>query len=168
MIIGGMVGFSLLLGILVVMDRLPDAMGDRLATSDPATADSANQDASDAVAKKPTPATQTSDKPSEISTPDPVQVTAPAQPQAASIPGENSTIAGDSGDSNATIAGQAGSKNIRSGPGINYNTTHIAYPGDRVVIRDTSTDAGGYTWDKVYFPQSGAEGWIASQLVSRD
>lgn len=47
-----MVGFSLLLGILVVMDRLPDAMGDRLATSDPATADSANQDASDAVAKK--------------------------------------------------------------------------------------------------------------------
>lgn len=167
-IIGGMVGFSLLLGILVVMDRLPDAMGDRLATSDPATADSANQDASDAVAKKPTPATQTSDKPSKISTPDPVQVTAPDQPQAASIPGENSTIAGDSGDSNATIAGQAGSKNIRSGPGINYDTAHIAYPGDRVVIRDTSTDAGGYTWYKVYFPKSGADGWIASQLVNRD
>ena len=258
-IIGGMVGFSLLLGVLFVMDRLPSAMGDRLAASDPATVDSADRDTSDAVAEKPAPAIQTADETSEIPAPDPVPVAAPAQPQTASVQGANSTIVGDPGDTNirsgagsnyavvdvvqvgdrvkavdraadsdgqpwyrvvvpsggsgwvfgqliqvdgdaalpnakvepdgkpagepapkpvptaqptdntnATIAGQAGSKNIRSGPGINFDTAHITYPGDRVVIRDTSTDAGGYTWYKIYFPKSGAEGWIASQLVNRD
>ena len=253
-IIGGMVGFSLLLGILVAMDRLPGVMGDRLTASDPATVDSASKDASDAVAEAPTP-DQAPDETSEIPAPEPVPVAAPAQPQTASVPGANSTIVGDPGatniragsgsnyavvnvvqvgdrvkaidratdsdgqpwyrvvvpsgnsgwvfgqliqvdgdaalpkvpdkpedepetkpvppstpadNTNATITGQSGSKNVRSGPGTNYETAHTAYPGDRIVIRDTSTDPGGYTWYKVYFPKSGAEGWIASQLVSRD
>ena len=56
-IMGGMVGFSLLLSILFVMDRLASAVGDRLAASDPTAVDSADQEASDAVAQKPTPAT---------------------------------------------------------------------------------------------------------------
>ncbi len=250
-IIGGMVGFSLLLGILLAMDRLPSAMGDRLVADNPVEVDSVEKDASDAVAEKPTPKIEDS----EISTPDPAPVAAPTQPQPASVLGANSTIVGDPGatnirsgagsnyavvdvvqvgdrvkavdratdsngqpwyrvmvpsgssgwvfgqliqvdgdaalpeaqaepegepevkpvpsatpadNTNAAITGQSGSKNIRSGPGTNYDTAHIAYPGDRIVIRDTSTDSGGYTWYKVYFPKSGAEGWIAAQLVSRD
>jgi serine/threonine protein kinase, bacterial len=68
----------------------------------------------------------------------------------------------------ATIVGEAGSKNIRSGPGSQYDTPHLAYPGDRLKVLDTRRDAGGYTWHKVYFPQSGAEGWIAAQLLRLD
>jgi len=71
-------------------------------------------------------------------------------------------------NTNAIIIGEPGSKNIRSGPGTDYGTAHIAYPGDRIVIRTSAADAGGYTWHKVYFPKSGAEGWIADQLVRRD
>jgi serine/threonine-protein kinase len=64
--------------------------------------------------------------------------------------------------------GEPGAKNIRSGPGTNFSAPHIAYPGDRVKITDSSSDSGGYLWYKVYFPNSGAEGWIAAQLVQRD
>ncbi len=69
---------------------------------------------------------------------------------------------------NASITGEPGSKNIRSGPGTNYASPHMAYPGDRVKITSTTQDKNGYTWYKVYFPKSGAEGWIAAQLVSPD
>jgi len=70
---------------------------------------------------------------------------------------------------NATIvSNEPGSKNIRSGPGTSYSVRHIAYPGDRIIIQTSSTDPGGYTWHKVTFPKSGAEGWIAAQLVRRD
>lgn len=70
---------------------------------------------------------------------------------------------------NAAISGQGrDSKNIRSGPGTGYDVEHLAYPGDRITIRETAKDDGGYTWYKVYFPESGAEGWIASQLVNKD
>ena len=261
-IIGGMVGFSLLLAVLFVMDRLPSTTGDRLTAGNSVEVDSDAKDTSNVVAEQPTPALQTSDETSKVPTPDSVSVAAPVQPRTASVPGANSTIVGDPGatnirsgagtnygvvdvvqvgdrvkaidratdsdgqpwyqvmipggssgwvfgqliqvdgdaalpkakvapesksagepaakpvptaqpadttdNTNATIAGQAGSKNVRSGPGTSYDTAHTAYPGDRVVIRDTSTDTGGYTWYKVYFPKSGAEGWIASQLVSRD
>lgn len=69
---------------------------------------------------------------------------------------------------NATIIGQPGSKNIRTGPGTNYSTQHIAYPGDRVQILNSSQDSGGYVWYEIYFPQSGADGWIAAQLLQVD
>jgi serine/threonine protein kinase, bacterial len=65
----------------------------------------------------------------------------------------------------AIIIGEPGSKNIRSGPGTSYGVRHIAYPGDVVSITDSAKDKGGFLWYKVYFPKSGAEGWIASQLV---
>ncbi|GAP97504.1 serine/threonine protein kinase [Leptolyngbya sp. NIES-2104] len=71
-------------------------------------------------------------------------------------------------DTNAILVGEAGSKNIRSGPGTKFSTLHMAYPGDRVRILETAQDAGGYTWYKVYFPKSGADGWIAAQLVKVD
>jgi serine/threonine protein kinase, bacterial len=84
---------------------------------------------------------------------------APAQPSEPAAP---------AAATNGTIIGEAGSKNVRSGPGTSYDSPHMAYPGDRVQIIDTSRDKGGFTWYKVYFPQSGASGWIAAQLVKAD
>jgi serine/threonine-protein kinase len=69
---------------------------------------------------------------------------------------------------NATIVGEPGKKNIRTGPGTNYRARHIAYPGDRVQIVGSDYDGGGYLWYKVYFPKSGADGWIAAQLIKVD
>jgi serine/threonine-protein kinase len=69
---------------------------------------------------------------------------------------------------NATLIGEPGSKNIRSGPGTSFEVRHIAYPGDRVQILESRQDAGGYLWYRVFFPNSGAEGWIAAQLVKPD
>ncbi|MEM9149571.1 MAG: serine/threonine protein kinase [Cyanobacteria bacterium P01_F01_bin.3] len=66
------------------------------------------------------------------------------------------------------VSNESGSKNIRSGPGTNFSTQHIAYPGDRVIILDSANDSGGYVWYKVSFPDSGAQGWIAGQLIRRD
>jgi serine/threonine protein kinase, bacterial len=71
-------------------------------------------------------------------------------------------------DTNATIVGQPGSKNIRSGPGTNFANLHIAYPGDRIEVTDSEYDSGGFQWYEVYFPKSGASGWIAAQLVQLD
>ncbi len=70
--------------------------------------------------------------------------------------------------SNAAIAGNPGKKNIRSGPGTQYSAVHVAYPGDRIKILESASDQGGYTWYKVYFPESGASGWIAAQLINLD
>jgi serine/threonine protein kinase, bacterial len=74
-----------------------------------------------------------------------------------------------SDNTNATIVSTtSGQKNIRSGPGTRFGIQHVAYPGDRVRILETSQDVGGYTWHKVYFPKTGANGWIAAQLIQRD
>lgn len=74
----------------------------------------------------------------------------------------------DDRSTNAVLVGEPGEKNIRSGPGTNYAQRHIAYPGDRIRVIGRSYDQGGYLWYQVYFPQSGAEGWIAGQLVKVD
>lgn len=89
-----------------------------------------------------------------VAQPDPPQQPKPNPPQ--------------TDDTNAVLVGEAGSKNIRNGPGTKFATVHTAYPGDRVQILETAQDAGGYTWYKVYFPKSGADGWIAAQLVKVD
>jgi serine/threonine protein kinase, bacterial len=72
------------------------------------------------------------------------------------------------GDTNGTVKGEGGSKNVRTGPGTKYPTEHECYPGDRVKIIDQNTDSGGYVWYKVYFPKSGASGWMAAQLIRPD
>ena len=74
-----------------------------------------------------------------------------------------------SGDyTNATVKGEGEIKNVRTGPGTKYPTEHECYPGDRVKIIDQNTDSGGYVWYKVYFPKSGASGWMAAQLIRPD
>jgi uncharacterized protein YraI len=62
--------------------------------------------------------------------------------------------------------GNAGVKNIRSGPGTIYPKQFIASTGDRVQVLGSGKDSGGYLWYKVYFPQSGNQGWIAAQLLA--
>lgn len=87
------------------------------------------------------------------------------------VDGQTSEQAGtDSGpvDTDATIVGEPGSKNIRTGPGTQYGVQNVAYLGDRVRIIGSGRDRGGYLWYKVYFPRSGANGWIAAQLIKRD
>lgn len=73
-----------------------------------------------------------------------------------------------SSTTNAKIVGSPESKNIRTGPGTKFPTKHMAYPGDRVQILGQKKDGGGYLWYEVLFPQSGARGWIAAQLIQRD
>ncbi|MGB8702900.1 MAG: serine/threonine protein kinase [Thermosynechococcaceae cyanobacterium] len=71
-------------------------------------------------------------------------------------------------ETNAVIVDNGGSTNVRRGPGTTYGVQHIAYSGDRVRITDSAQDSGGYLWYKVYFPKSGATGWIAGQLLRPD
>lgn len=260
-IVGGMVGFSVLLGALVLIDRLPNAIG---GSAEPAevtsiegdvdTTDSAasETDTSTTVDSDVSAAAGTGSAPAPAPTAVAAPAPAPAQP-AASTPGANSSIVGQPGSknirngagtnfaivdsvgvgdrvkvvardtdaggnpwyrvvipngnsgwvagqliqvdgdaappqpirapqpapsnppeakpadsTNAMIVGESGSKNIRSGPGTGYGVAHEAYPGDRVVIRESAKDSGGYTWYRIYFPKSGAEGWIAGQLLSID
>lgn len=98
----------------------------------------------------------------ETSSPDSVT---PAKPSVSSTPASDS-----SGKTNAVIVGEeaSSSKNIRIGPGAEHRVQHIAYPGDRVRILDSAQDSGGYTWYKVQVPKSGAQGWIAAQLIEQD
>jgi len=69
---------------------------------------------------------------------------------------------------NATILGNPGKTNIRSGPGLEYAPRHIAYPGDRVQVIESARNSDNLPWYKIYFPQSGADGWIAGNLLSID
>lgn len=246
-IIGGMVGFSVLLGALVVMDRLPGAAD--ASPEEPVEIGTVEEprQKDDKVTTEDLAADPAAEP--DIPPPTPVAPSVIAAPQTASVPGANSSIVGQPGsknirsgpgttygvvdavivgdrvkvvdrstdlggnpwyrvlvpsgnsgwvagqliqvdgdaappraqsrpqqsrpqppadNTNATIAGQSGSKNIRSGPGTEYGAAHIAYPGDRVVIRNSGKDSGGYDWYEVYFPKSGASGWIAAQLVSPD
>jgi uncharacterized protein YraI len=73
-----------------------------------------------------------------------------------------------SNETNATVGGSPGTKNIRSGAGTIYGVVGKIRTGDRIQILGTSYDRGGYQWYNIYDPQSGARGWIAAQLISRD
>lgn len=73
-----------------------------------------------------------------------------------------------SSSTNAIIIGQAGKKNIRRGPGLEYGVRHIAYPGDRVQIIESTRNSDNFPWYHIYFPKSGADGWIAGNLIAVD
>ena len=232
MIMGGMIGVSILAGALLLKGQIPGFSTETKTASSPSASSTPSVSPSSSPSVTPTPATQ-----QPIATaPVPAQASVPALSQVA---GTNATIVGEAGSTNirsgpgtensvlyqgypgnrirvlgvtrnsdghpwyrvflpnggegwlagqlvepdtvaqapvqpqtsatnATIVGQSGSKNIRTGPGSNYSVQHIAYPGDRVRILDSSNDSGGYVWYKVYFPNSGADGWLAGQLVQRD
>jgi serine/threonine protein kinase, bacterial len=77
-------------------------------------------------------------------------------------------VAAANADTNSTVIGSEGEKNIRSGPGTKYSIEGSAYTGDRLKVLASSRDDGGYIWHKVYYPKSGVEGWVATQLMRVD
>lgn len=64
-----------------------------------------------------------------------------------------------------TLHSKEGKINLRSGPGTINKAIGYGVNGDRVQILDTARDAGSYSWYKVKFSKSSAEGWIAGQLI---
>jgi Bacterial SH3 domain len=81
---------------------------------------------------------------------------------------EQSQQPADGKTPNATIVGTPEAKNIRSGAGTDYKPLHTAYPGDRIRVIGKGYDRGGYLWYNIYFPKSGASGWIGAHLVQVD
>jgi Bacterial SH3 domain len=55
--------------------------------------------------------------------------------------------------------------NVRDQPNLSGNNRHYGVPGDRVTIL-SSTLTEGYTWYKVMFQGSGAEGWVRGDFVN--
>ncbi len=98
----------------------------------------------------------------------PYQVAKPQPSPAPSSAGSSQKSSAPDAGTNATIVGDSSAKNIRVGPGGQFAVQHIAYAGDRVSIRSSDQDSGGYIWYQIYFPRSGASGWIAGQLLKPD
>jgi serine/threonine protein kinase, bacterial len=144
---GGIIGLSILVGALVLKTQNQPAP----------VVNNATTNATPAAVVSPT----ASPSPTATSEAKPVE---PAAKPAMSAAEAAQAAAG----TDATIVGDAGGKNVRSGPGTKYDSPHLAYPGDRVKVLATSRDEGGYTWNKIYFPKSGAEGWVAAQLLRAD
>jgi serine/threonine protein kinase, bacterial len=107
-------------------------------------------------ASPPTPSLSPTPSPSSSAS-SPTPSSSPASPPPASSDGTNAVIVGNKGETN-----------IRRGPGTKFNVQHVAFPGDRVKVLANDKDAGGFTWYKIYFPKSGASGWIAGQLLQPD
>ncbi len=57
----------------------------------------------------------------------------------------------------------AGQLNVRSGPGLNYNTIARVYRNDTLSLTGRTADA---TWLRVRLPLTGQEGWAAARFVS--
>jgi len=171
MIMGGFIGTFILIAIVLIRPQQATQVA-----SDSSTATPANPSPTPSVAPSATPVAavpQTS--PQQAPPPQTVIIQAAAPAIEKEVPPEKTAkqappekTAKNTGNTNATIVGQPGSKNIRSGPGTAYGANHRAYPGDRVRVLQRSSDSGGYTWYKVYFPESGADGWIAGQLLNID
>ncbi|MEM6453090.1 MAG: serine/threonine protein kinase [Cyanobacteria bacterium P01_D01_bin.105] len=146
-IVGSMVGFSILFCGLVLIERFPNVMGGNAVT----TAELDTVKSPDQLMAQPKSTSTES------------QSVTPVLP--AGSPPVNNTPAGNT---NAVIVGDANRKNIRSGPGTSYGIVHEATLGDRVVVRGSSSDLSGDTWYKIYVQKSGVDGWIASQLLRLD
>jgi serine/threonine protein kinase, bacterial len=150
---GGIIGLSILVGALVLKTQNQPAP----------VANNGATNATPAVVASPTASTPPTITASATKSAEPPVAAAPAKPEMTAAEAAQAAAGTD-----ATIVGDAGSKNVRSGPGTKYDSPHLAYPGDRVKVLATSRDEGGYTWSKVYFPKSGAEGWVAAQLLRAD
>ncbi len=98
----------------------------------------------------------------------PYQLGSSSPPPTSSLPSPTVPSPKNNDNTNAVIIGNKGQTNIRKGPGTNYAPQHYAYPGDRVKILASAQDRGGYIWYEIYFPKSGASGWIAGQLLQPD
>jgi uncharacterized protein YraI len=65
------------------------------------------------------------------------------------------------------MSSEAGSPiNIRYGASPEARIHHIGYAGDRVTVLGRTCGEDSYAWYNVRFPQSGAEGWVRSDLIT--
>lgn len=55
--------------------------------------------------------------------------------------------------------------NVRDEPRLDAYNRHYGLAGDRVLILGSTKSQDGYTWYKVKFPVSGAQGWIRGDFV---
>ena len=157
-IVGSIIGFSLLMAVLLLIERLPSVIANSNSQVDSQTAlvePDASKSEPDKDSEK-TEAGEDTEKPEtanrETSQP---QAPAPA-PKPAAAPNANSTVVGSSG-----------SKNVRSGPGTGNSVMGVAQVGDRLQVVDAGTDSQGYPWYRVVTP-TGTTGWIAGQLLQID
>lgn len=67
-----------------------------------------------------------------------------------------------------TLHSNDGKINLRTGPGTVNKAIGYGINGERVQVLDSGQDSGGYYWYKVSFPNSGAVGWVAAQLINID
>lgn len=159
-IMGGLIGSSILISTLLMRATIL-GLSSQLNPTPPISSPLVSS--SPIVENQPT---ETPTPPLNSSTPLPEKSTPPPSPiptvSSVSPTRNPQTIP----NTNATIVGDAGVKNIRSGPGTIYPKQSIAYTGDRVQVLGSGKDSGGYLWYKIYSPQSGAQGWIAAQLLA--
>ncbi|PZO10674.1 MAG: serine/threonine protein kinase [Leptolyngbya foveolarum] len=137
-VIGSMVGCSVLLGVLLAMEKLPNLFNRSGAVVE-------------AVDSQPDSGPENPPDQPVIDEPD----------EAASVP--TRTVPG----ANGTVAGQLGSKNVRAKAGRLYAVVDAVNVGDRVKITQKGTDAEGNLWYEITTPND-IQGWIAGQLLQID
>ncbi|MGB3769026.1 MAG: SH3 domain-containing protein [Phormidesmis sp.] len=121
-VIGGMVGCSVLLGVLLAMEKLPDLFSRSGAVVE--AVGSQPDDESNAQPEQPVV-----DEPDEA--PVPTQT----------VPGAN-----------GTVAGQPGSKNVRARAGMIYAVVDSVNVGDRVKVTQRGEDDDGNRWYEITTP----------------
>jgi serine/threonine protein kinase, bacterial len=142
-IIGGMIGSSILGGAMLLRAQLPALL----------------EQAKESPSPSPSSAAKASPSPAVVGGGDinpPPVAAAPAPPPASNA------------NTNATVVGEAGRKNLRSGPGTDFGSVGSVYPGDRIQIISTGYESNGFAWYQVYAPAVGSTGWIANHLVNLD
>jgi serine/threonine-protein kinase len=158
-ITGSLIGGSILASTLLIQKTLQEKA--------PVVQDTEPQP-STVVSPAPTPTPQPIASPIAPAAPPSPQVTSPIVIQVPAPQPSPQVVIPSTVTTNATIVGEPGSKNIRSGPGLEYNRRHIAYPGDRVQVLNRTLNADNYPWYEIYFPKSRARGWIAGHLLAVD
>lgn len=164
--IGCIIGLSILGGAFMLRSQ-PSSVSTQPPSAPPTEKPTPSTPSGDRTSTVQTPAIETAPDSSKA-TPTPVQTPAidAAPTSAPQVPSASDGTG--TGDTNAAIIDKDSSTNVRSGAGTNYGVKHTARSGDRVYILDSAQDSGGYRWYRVRFPKSGAEGWIAGQLLSLD
>jgi serine/threonine-protein kinase len=157
-IMGGMIGMSILAGALVVKGQIPGIIAEEKTASSPSTVPEASTTASSPTTTNSVPASSPMVVQQPVSQP-PVENT---QPTPVSIPTLTPVA-----NANATITGEPGVKNIRSGPSTNHTVLYRGVPGDRIRTLGVVHNSDGHPWYQVLLPNS-TQGWIAGQLVALD
>ena len=157
-IVGGMVGLSILIGAFVMTEGLPKFGA---GTDDPEVVETVAEAEDEAPVNPDTQRDETDeadepDTPADANTTPTPSVAPPSAQSSASVPGAN-----------GSVVGTGGTKNIRSGAGTGFGVVDQVSVGNRIRVIDRANDSEGYPWYRVLTP-SGSRGWIAGQLIQID